>query len=589
MKDFTWLIGGEAGFGIMTTGVVFSKIATRSGYHIFDYVEYPSLIRGGHNAYEVHVSDIEVSHLNTTLDVLVCLNKETYEKHKHRLTSSSLVIFDQAEFEIQENINKIIVPFKKILSELKGLPIMKNTISLGASIGILGGDIDELIKLISEQFEKKGDEVINFNKLFVQAGYDAIKKNYPDKVLNYLTKKPGDSKLVLTGNDSFALGSVIADARVYVAYPMTPSSTVLTDLAAWQETVGMVVRHAEDEISVINTAIGSSFAGVRSAVGTSGGGFALMVESLSFAGITEIPIVVFIAQRPGPATGMPTWTEQGDLLFSVFSGHGEFPKIVMAPGDNEEMIELSAKAYNLADVYQMPVIVLSDMYLSESHKSVEKNFIDKFISEYKVNRGKLIREMTNNKSQITNESQIINNKNPKYLRYQITSDGISPRLVPGTPGYFYQANSYEHIEDGHTSEEALPRTQQVDKRARKWQTYLKNDFLMPKVYGDLEKSETVFVSWGSTKGIVIEAQKQLTAKGIQTSFIHFNHIYPLDIEKVKTLFKGNKKYILVENNSWGQFGKLLKMEMGVEIKEKILRYDGRPITAEEVVHKVIKL
>jgi len=574
--NFTWLIGGEAGFGIMTTGVVFSKIATRSGYHIFDYIEYPSLIRGGHNAYEVHVSGDDVSHLSPTIDVLVCLNKETYEKHKSRLTPSSLVVFDKEEFEIKEDIKKIIIPFKKILTDLKGQPVMKNTIALGASIGLLGGDIDELIKIISEQFAKKGEEVINFNKQFVQAGYDAVKKNYSNLILNYLVKKAGENKLVLTGNDAFAIGSVIADARVYVAYPMTPSSTVLTDLASWQEKVGMIVRHAEDEISVINTAIGSSFAGVRSAVGTSGGGFALMAEAISFSGITEIPLVVFIAQRPGPATGMPTWTEQGDLLFSVFSGHGEFPKIVLAPGDNEEMIELTAKAYNLADQYQLPVIVMSDMYLSESHKSITKKFVDEFVKNYKVNRGKLINKITNNQFPISK----------KYLRYQITDDGISPRLIPGTPGYFYQANSYEHLEDGHTSEDAKPRLEQVDKRARKLVTYLAEDFSMPKIYGDLEKSEIVFISWGSTKGIVIEAQKQLKIKNTNSAFIHFNHIYPLDKEKVKSLFEESKKYILVENNSWGQFGKLLMLETGFEIKEKILRYDGRAITAEEIVKYV---
>lgn len=577
MTDFTWMIGGEAGFGIMTTGVVFSKIATRSGYNVFDYVEYPSLIRGGHNAYEVHVSDTDVSHLGPTIDILVCLNKETYEKHKSRLTESSLVVFDKDEFDIRDNIKKIVIPFKKMLSELKGQPIMKNTIALGASIGLLGGDIDQLINIISEQFAKKGEEVINFNKQFVQAGFEAIKKNYPESISNYLVKKAGGDKLVLTGNDAFALGSVIADARVYVAYPMTPSSTVLTDLAAWQEKVNMVVRHAEDEISVINTSIGSSFAGVRSAVGTSGGGFALMVESISFAGVTEIPLVVFIASRPGPATGMPTWTEQGDLLFAVFSGHGEFPKIVLAPGDNEEMIELSAKAYNLADIYQMPVIVVSDMYLSESHKSVEKSFVDSFIKKYVVNRGKQL-----------DQSTISNIKDKKYLRYQITEDGISPRLIPGTPGYFYQANSYEHIEDGHTTEEAQPRIDQVDKRARKWTAYLSDNFSMPTVYGDLKKSETVFVSWGSTKGIVLQAQKLLMNKKIDSAFIHFNHVYPLDKNKVAELFKQNKKYILVENNSWGQFGKLLRMEIGFEFKEQFLKYDGRPITAEEIVNKVLK-
>ena len=582
MTDFTWLIGGEAGFGIMTTGVVFSKIATRSGYHIFDYVEYPSLIRGGHNAYEVHVSEVEVSHLSPVIDILVCLNKETYDKHKSRLTSKSLVIYDQDEFEITDDINKVIIPFKKILSELKGQPVMKNTIALGASLSLLGGDINELIKIITEQFFKKGEEVISFNRQFVKAGFEAVKKIYPDSIINFLNKKSGEEKLVLTGNDAFSLGSVIADARVYVAYPMTPSSTVLTDLASWQEKVGMVVRHAEDEISVINTAIGSSFAGVRASVGSSGGGFALMVESLSFAGVTEIPIVVFIAQRPGPATGMPTWTEQGDLLFSVFSGHGEFQKIVLAPGDNEEMIELTAKAYNLADVYQLPVIVMSDMYLSESHQSVTKKFVNDFIAGYKVNRGKLVSQITNNKSPSfvkTSEGK------QNYLRYKVTEDGISPRLIPGTPGYYYQANSYEHVEDGHTTEEAQPRIDQVHKRAKKWDTYLSQDFSLPVVYGDMKQSDTVFVSWGSTKGIVLQAQKLLKTKGIDSSFIHFNHIYPLDTKKVGELFNQNKKYILIENNSWGQFGKLLRMEIGFEFKETLLRYDGRPITAEEIVNK----
>lgn len=576
MTDFTWMIGGEAGFGIMTTGVVFSKIATRSGYHIFDYVEYPSLIRGGHNAYEVHVSGQEISHLKPEIDILVCLNKETFERHKHRLTPKSLVVFDKDEFEVKEDIKKIIVPFKKILSDLKGQPVMKNTIALGVSIGLLGGDINELLKIVEEQFAKKGETVINFNRQFVQTGYDEVKKDYSDRILNYLIKKSGEEKLVMTGNDAFSLGSVIADCRIYSAYPMTPSSSVLTNLAAWQEKVGMVVRHAEDEISVINTAIGSSYAGVRSAVGTSGGGFALMVESISFAGITEIPIVIFLAQRPGPATGMPTWTEQGDLLFTIFSGHGEFQKIVLAPGDNEEMIELTAKAYNLADIYQLPVIVMSDMYLSESHKSVSKKFVDEFINKYVVDRGKFVDDNSKVKSQ-------------KYLRYQITDDGISPRLIPGTLEYFYQANSYEHVEDGHTTEDSQPRIKQVDKRAKKWLTYLMKDFALPKVYGDLKKSEIVFVSWGSNKGAVLQAQKLLSKRGTSSAFIHFNHIYPLDKEKVTALLNQNKRYILVENNSWGQFGRLLTMETGVEIGEKFLKYDGRPIWAEEIVHKVIKL
>ncbi|MDO9027382.1 MAG: 2-oxoacid:acceptor oxidoreductase subunit alpha, partial [Candidatus Roizmanbacteria bacterium] len=458
--------------------------------------------------------------------------------------------------------------------------------------GLLGGDISELLKIVEEQFAKKGETVINFNKQFVQAGYDQVKNNYPLLITNLLkesasVKTSADKeKLVLTGNDAFSLGSVIADCRVYSAYPMTPSSSVLTTLASLQEKIGMVVRHAEDEISVINTAIGSSFAGVRSSVGTSGGGFALMVESISFSGITEIPLVIFLAQRPGPATGMPTWTEQGDLLFTVFSGHGEFPKIVLAPGDNEEMIELTAKAFNLADIYQLPVIVMSDMLLSESHKTVSKKFVDDFIAKYKVDRGKFIDNNSKVNPPAGGQNSKLQLKSQKYLRYQITDDGISPRLIPGTPEYFYQANSYEHLEDGHTTEDSEPRIKQVDKRTKKWLTYLMKDFFMPKVYGDLEKSEIVFVSWGSNKGAIRRTQELLEEKGIKTSFIHFHHLYPLKKELIKPLLSKNKRYILVENNSWGQFGKLLTMETGIEITEKILKYDGRPIWAEEIMARV---
>lgn len=574
MIDFNWMIGGEAGFGIMTTGVVFSKIASRLGYHIFDYVEYPSLIRGGHNAYEVHVADFELKHLKPTIDVLVCLNKETFTKHSSRLTKESIVVYDKDDFEIEADYKKISVPFRKIVADLKGQAVMKNTVALGASLAAVGAEINELLKVIEEQFARKGTEVVSINKQFAQAGFDSAQKNFPNPDLYLVKKTSFDQKLIMTGNEAFSLGAVISDCRFYCAYPMTPSSSVLTVLAAWQKKNNMVVRHAEDEIAVINTALGASFAGVRSAVGTSGGGFALMVETVSLAGVTETPLVIFLSQRPGPATGMPTWTEQGDLLFAVHSGHGEFPKIVLAPGSQEEMVELTGKAFNLADVYQLPVIVMSDMYLSEGHKSVSKKFIDDFIANYKVNRGKIIKENPN-----------VEIKSKSFPRYKVTENGISERLVPGVPGYYFQANSYEHVEDGHTTEEALSRIDQVNKRNQKWLTYLKEDFELPKYYGEKE-AKTVFVTWGSTMGAVSEVQKQLKNKGKATGHWHFTHVYPLDKSAVRGLFKEDVEYILVENNSWGQFGKLLGSEIGFNIEKKILRYDGRPITAEYIVSKL---
>lgn len=568
--DFTWKIGGEAGFGIMTSGLAFSKIASRQGFYIFDYGEYPSLIRGGHNAYEVIISNEEVFSHKSTIDCLVCLNQDAFKFHFHRLTADSFIIFDSQEFNPQGSFIKIDVPFKKILSDLKGEIIMKNTIALGASLAILGGDFKELMEIIRQQLAKKGEEIIKFNQRFAELGFDYVKKNYSSFIKPLFLKKDAEKKLVLSGNDAFSLGCVLADCRVYCAYPMTPSSSVLTTLASWQEKTGMIVRHAEDEISVINTAIGASFAGVRSAVGTSGGGFALMVESISFAGIVEIPLVIFLAQRPGPATGMPTWTEQGDLLFAVHAGHGEFPKIVLAPGDAYEMIELTVKAFNLADIYQTPVIIVSDMFLSECHKNIPQKSIDEMVKNYKIVRGKTV-----DKPSAT-----------PYLRYQITEDGVSERLIPGTKDFFYQANSYEHLENSHTTEESEARKKQVEKRNKKIVTYLNTHFQMPRIYGDYESSEIVFVSWGSHKSPVVEAMKLLKAKGVKTSLIHFNHVYPLDGEKIRPLFSKNKRYILVENNSQAQWGKLLRQETGVEISEKILKYDGRPIWAEEIVKKL---
>src|SRR3989344_1671019 len=424
---FTWKIGGEAGFGILTSGLVFTKIANRLGYYTFNYTEYPSLIRGGHNALEVIVSDEKVQSLKKDINFLICLNKDTYKNHKNRLAPNSCVVYDPDEFSIEdETVTKICIPFKKILSDLKGQAVMKNTIALGASLALLGSDLVILNEIIESQFARKGQTVVDFNIKLAELGYNHVKQEHSQSINQLLVKKNEEKHLLLSGNDAFSLASIIADCRIYCAYPMTPSSTVLTTLAAWQEKTGVVVRHAEDEISVINTALGASFMGVRSAVGTSGGGFALMVESVSLAGITEIPIVIFLSQRPGPATGMPTWTEQGDLLFACFAGHGEFPKIVLAPGDVYDMVELTTKAFNLAEIYQTPVIIMSDMYLSESHKTLVKSFLDEFNNKYKIERGKTIVKIPNSQFSISN----------KYLRYQKTNDGISPRLIPGAKGYY---------------------------------------------------------------------------------------------------------------------------------------------------------
>src|SRR3989344_5885840 len=340
MIDFTLKIGGEAGFGIMTTGLLMGKIATRSGYHAFEYPEYPSLIRGGHNVIEIRISDEKVYSQEKKVDVLVCLNKETYILHKDEVKDGGVVIADEQKNSIADkkitdrNITYINLPFSQIIQTAKLSNVMINNIALGALTHVVGADFSILKDIISQNFAKKGQEVIDKNVQASQLGHDHIKSAYPE---GYKIKIPKKTEIIprmyISGNEIIGLGAIAAGCKFYCAYPMTPSSALLHYMAGKAEKYGLVVKHAEDEIAVINMALGASWAGVRSMVCTSGGGFALMVESVSLAGITETPIVICMGQRPGPATGMPTWTEQGDLHFVIRSGHGEFPKIVLAPGD----------------------------------------------------------------------------------------------------------------------------------------------------------------------------------------------------------------------------------------------------------------
>ncbi|PIY80465.1 MAG: 2-oxoacid:acceptor oxidoreductase subunit alpha [Candidatus Pacebacteria bacterium CG_4_10_14_0_8_um_filter_42_14] len=567
-KSLLWKTGGPAGQGVMTTGLSMSKLAARSGAYVFDYAEYPSLVQGGHNTYEVLIRDTQPTASAWTIDCLVCLNEETFELHQHRLDEKSLVVYDPADFNPEDTVaTTLALPLKELLAELKANTIMINMIALGASWALLSGNKTILETLITEQFERKGTEVVEQNSACALTGYDYVLKHFQKHMKNFAWKTDSRPQAVLTGNDAFSLGAAAADCKFYAAYPMTPASSVLSTLAAWQPQTQMVVRHAEDEVGVVSEALGASFAGVRSCVGTSGGGFALMTESLSYAGIAEIPLVLFLSQRPGPATGLPTWTEQGDLLFAAHAGHGDFPKIILAPGDQEEMVELTQTAFDLADVYQTPVIVMSDKFLSESHASVSLDSIERIVSRVQ-NRGKTTTETHEN-----------------YLRYQVTDDGISPRLIPGSPGTFYQANSYEHSEDSHTTEDAEDRTNQTEKRARKLATFIEKDYEPCAVYGDLEDAEIIFVSWGSTKGPVFMAREMLEMK---TSHLHFSNVYPLDEEALKNYFKHNGEYVLVENNMNGQFGQLLRQQTGINIERKILKYDGRAFYPEEIVAAILQ-
>ncbi len=574
MTDLTIKIGGAAGFGIMTTGLFLGKIATRSGYEAFEYPEYPSLIRGGHNVVSVRITGGKVFSQEKKTDILVCLNEETYQLHFNELKDGGLAVIDLDKVDLKKlekptgNIAVVHIPFGKILKDNSLNPVMLNNIALGALMHLVGADLGILNQLITETFARKNKEIIDKNIQAARLGFEFVQKNFPAGYKTKLPKKASiEKRLFISGNEMIGLGAIAAGCKFYCAYPMTPSSTILHYLAAKSEKSQMVVKHAEDEISVINMALGASWAGVRSMTGTSGGGYALMVEALSLAGITEMPMVIAMGQRPGPATGMPTWTEQGDLLFILHSGHGEFPKIILAPGDMEETYRLTLEAFNLADIYQTPVFILVDKYLQEGHQTIDKLQMTNY--KLQINRGKLLTEK---------DLQNITN----YKRYQITDDGISPRVRPGMRNILHQVNSYEHLEDGHTTEEENERIKQVDKRNRKTATFLVKDAKLPVLYGKIEAPLTV-VAWGSMKGPILQAMRGNEDK---FNLLHFSYLWPLPPAPITKMLKDCRKTLLVENNSTGQLGQLLKMVTGMGIDNRLLKYSGRPIYPEEILDKI---
>lgn len=560
INKLNWKIGGEAGYGIMTTGLIFGKACCRLGLNVFDYVEYPSLIRGGHNAYQVNVSASPVYSQAQPVDLLVALNRETVVRHKDELSIQSAIIYDpdqvnldQKEFSSQVKLYP--VPLVKLAISLGADKLMMNNVALGASFALLGNEIDTLLTVIADTFSGKDPTISEFNQNAAKAGFDYVKTHFKEPFSHSLQKVESEKKILLTGNEAVGVGAIKAGCKFFALYPMTPINGLLHFASSHAKKYGFVYKQPEDEIAGINMAIGASFAGVRSLVGTSGGGFSLMTEGLGLAAMTETPLVLVLGQRPGPSSGMPTWTDQGDLAFALNASQGEFLRIVLAPGDVEECFDLTVEAFNIADRYQTPVIILVDKYLSEGHKSLEaKNIIDKNIT---IDRGKLANDLAD------------------YKRYKLTEDGISPRTLPGQA--YFVANSYEHEESGLSSEEANIKKNMTEKRSKKFHL-LAGKLPSLKVFGPKDAQITL-IGWGSTKGPVLEALKQLP----NVSYIHLDHINPFPKESVLTLLQRSKRAVLVENNHTAQMAGWIRMQTGFEIKEKLLKYDGRPFYPEEII------
>ena len=575
--DYSIKIGGEAGQGIQTIGDTLAKVFSKTGYHVFTHQDYESRIRGGHNFFQIRLSNKPISASRNKIDILVALDKESILLYKNELSEQGIAIYNSSALRQKYEGKKLLdVPFETLAVEHGKDRIMANTVATGAVLGMLGLKLDILFEIINDIFRKKGEDVIKGNINAVKAGYDFASKNCTD--CSFSIKEPAEESLMLiNGVEAIGLGAISSGCKFYSAYPMTPSTGILNFMSEKAEGYGIVVEQAEDEIAAINMTIGASFAGVRAMTGTSGGGFALMVEGLSLAGMTETPVVIALGQRPGPATGFPTRTEQAELMFVLHTAHGEFPRLVFAPGTPEQAFYLTNKAFDIAERFQIPAFILFDQYLADSAWTFRRFDLSKIkYNDYRL-RGNDFKKLGS------------------YKRHAFTDTGVSPLAVPGDARHVVVTDSDEHDEEGHIVEDAETRIKMVQKRLLKKIPLIRQEMSQPILYG-ADKPDIVIVGWGSTYGVMKEAVDALSPprppliKGGQRggiAMLHFSEIYPFPSSpKFLHILNKAKKAICIENNATGQFARLMREETGYEFKYKINKYDGRPFIIEDLIGEI---
>jgi 2-oxoglutarate ferredoxin oxidoreductase subunit alpha len=558
--DMNFMVGGEAGQGVQLIGWLLAKALARGGYHIFADQDYESRIRGGHNFFRVRVKDSRVSAIVEPVDILIALNKESIDLHQKEV--SGVIIYDGEKIKDAGGDSLFSVP----LESLAGDKLMSNTVALGAALGLAKYDFEILASVLRDHFGT--GNVGEDNVKAARAGYEYSRREFKGEFSHPLSPINGAKRLLLTGNDAISLGAIAAGCKFMAAYPMTPVTSIMEYMAARSKDLDLVMVHAEDEIAAINMAIGAAYAGVRAMTATSGSGFCLMVEGLGLAGMTETPIVVVEGQRPGPAVGLPTGTEQGDLEFVLHAHHGEFPRVVLAPANVEDAFWLTIKGFNLAEKYQLPVIILTDHHLASSFTTVEQ--FD--VSKVTIDRGLFFSG---------NEAEQL-----EYKRHKITGSGISPRAFPGQSKALVVTDADEHDEAGHLIEDAATRTAQVQKRLRKLLS-LKNEVSPPLRYGP-KKAEIALIGWGSTYGAIREAADSLHREGASVSLLHLNEVWPFPAEAVSDAISRAHHSYVIENNATGQMAHLIRAETGKNVSGRILKYDGRPFTPAYIVEAVRK-
>ncbi|MBN1661995.1 MAG: 2-oxoacid:acceptor oxidoreductase subunit alpha [Deltaproteobacteria bacterium] len=538
--EFNVLIGGEAGQGAFSVELELTEILTRLNYYFFATKNYMSRVRGGHNFHMIRIADHPVHALRGgQWDMVIALDAEAESRHKQNIRDKGIYLAPASAREIEKEARD---RFRDVRAA--------NNILVGIVLSVIG---------VSRQILAEAAKPENLEHL--TAGLEFAQR------WNLAETCPVSPKAVcpckLDGNQAIALGAIIGGCQFMAGYPMTPATSIMHYFATAAQRMPVHFEQAEDEISAINMALGASYAGIRSMTATSGGGFALMQEGVSLSGMTETPIVIAVSQRPGPATGLPTRTEQGDLNFVLQAGHGEFPRIIFAPGSIDETIMLAAKSFELADRYQIPVFLLTDQYLADSVQ-----LTDEKIPAAAQSREHLIFDNT-------------------YRRYRLTADGISPLTCPGLSDALVKVDSDEHDEEGKITEDLTLRTRMVEKRRGKGERLL-IDAVPPALYG-YKDAGTVIICWGSNKLIVKEAQEMLAREGIETAVLHFGQVYPLTADMIAPWGLASKKLICVENNAEGQFASLMKRELGLDATHRLLKYNGECFTVEELYQNIKQL
>jgi 2-oxoglutarate ferredoxin oxidoreductase subunit alpha len=573
--SLTIRIGGEAGMGLESSGAGFSKALTRGGLYVFGLPDYYSRIRGGHNFYSIRVARQPLYSHAEPVHLVLALDVETIRRHVDSIVPGGGIVYDSKEELPDEarraDVGFFPIPLSALAEEKGGRDVMRNTLALGVAAGLMEFDPTHIESVIRDNFARKGDAVVDANLRVAQAGFEAAEPFKADFAFRMQAVPDAPPRMILNGNDAFALGALAGGCRFVAAYPMTPGSPVLHWFAAHAEDYGVVTKHAEDEIAAINMAIGAAHVGARALVPTSGGGFSLMVEGVGLAGITETPVVVYNAQRPGPATGLPTRTEQADMLFMLHASQGEFPRFLFAPGTIEESFRIGWQIFNLAERYQTPALVMSDHYLAVGYRTVEADALD--FDAVQIDRGELL------------TTEALDALQEPYLRYKVTESGVSPRALPGHPNAVWVSSSNDHYESGAITEDAATRIAQVEKRQRKL-AGMAQEMSGPTRYGP-DEAEVALLCWGSTYGPLREAVDRLNAeKPGRANLLHFSALHPFPVEATEQALAKTKRTITVEGNATGQLETLLRARTGRSVDGAIHKYDGRAFTPEYIIKEM---